>query len=642
MRIFKLTKTLSVAVLLCASTFVANSVAQQTEQLLSTEPVAANSAQSLTEPMSLSDSGSLAAGIRSIVIPATDIEQRGDIDMGWWSGLVTDSMRDNSNPLQLSLDEVLFRTLQHSNQIKVFSELPQIRRTAIIEADAAFDWSRYFEARWDDLNDPVGSSLTVGGTGNRYENDQWTSRAGARRRNRHGGEVDISQQFGWQKTNSNFFVPNPQGTARLVLGYTQPLLRGRGRVYNESLICLAALDQNIADDEFRRQLQTHLLEVTRAYWSLYLERGTLYQKMNSYQRANEIYSILKRRGSIDARQSQIVSARASTSTRRAELIRARAAVMNAESRLRSLVNDPQFEQFDSVELIPVDRPSSFAYQANMQEAMALAIQNRPEVLQALKQIKSGAIRMNMSRHELLPMLNLVTQAYVAGLKGNGDVGDAFVSQFDEGSPGYSVGLNYEVPFGNRAANARHTRRRLEYRQLQGQYATTLSTVQLEVEVAVREVDTSSQEMSAKSEAMQARTAQLDALTRRWQQLPGEDVTASLALENLLSAQERLAEAEFDFLQSQLTYNLSLMNLKRASGMLLQTESVTIGEVCQCNLPTLVLGKGTTECVECAAGVSSESGGGANSAFGINSDVGNNAYFGFDGIINSAEPVQFPN
>lgn len=531
--------------------------------------------------------------------PAQNIQMGGQYSPGWWAPMVGQQMRNASQPLQLGLEDVLVRTLQHSYQVKVFSELPMIRKTAIIEADAAFDWTAYLETRWDDLNDPVGSSLTVGGTANRYLNEQWTGRGGLRRRNRVGGQFDISQGFGHQETNSNFFIPNPQGTARLILGYTQPLLRGRGRVYNESLTCLAKLDKRIADDEFRRQLQAHLLEVTRAYWALYLERGVLFQKMNSYQRANEIYTILQRRQGIDAQQSQITSAKAAVATRQAELIRARMAVKNAESRLRALVNDPMFGQFEQVELIPLDAPSGNVFQTDMQEAMTYAIQNRPEVLQALKQIKAGTIRLGMSRHELLPVLDLVTQAYVAGLQGDGNIGDAFSQQFDEGEPSYSVGLNYELPIRNRAACARHTRRRLELRQLKNQYATTLETVKLEVEVAVREVQTSSQEMFAKSQAMEARSAQLDSLTRRWQQLPGEDVAASLALENLLVAQENLANAEFEFLQSQLTYNLSLMNLKRSTGLLLQSENIVIGEDCQCDLPTHVLSKASS--TGCASG-----------------------------------------
>ncbi len=226
-----------------------------------------------------------------------------EVDSGWWSQFVSQPMRNSSQTKFISLDEVLVQTLNYSNQVKVFADLPLIRRTAIIEADALFDWTRYFETRWDDLNDPVGNTLTVGGTGTRYINQQWTAGSGIRRRNLIGGEVDLRQNIGYQETNSIFFEPNPQGTARLILGYTQPLMRGRGRVYNESLICLAQLDAKIADEEFRRQLQTHLLEVTRAYWALYMERGVLFQKMNSFERAQEIYTLLEKRRDIDAQEA---------------------------------------------------------------------------------------------------------------------------------------------------------------------------------------------------------------------------------------------------------------------------------------------------------------------------------------------------
>lgn len=525
-----------------------------------------------------------------ILAPQNATEFSGPGSLGWWSPIVNQPMRQVSTPVPLTLDEILVRALQHSAQIRVFSELPMIRRTAIIEADAAFDWSRFLETRWDDLNDPVGNSLTVGGTGTRYVNQQWTATGGLRRRTRGGGQLDISQQTGHQDTNSTFFTPNPQGTARLALGFTQPLMRGRGRVYNESLTVLAQLDSRIADDEFRRQVQSHLLEVTRAYWSLYLERGVLVQKMTSYQRANEIYQMLEKRREVDAQASQIISAKASSTTRYAELIRARMAVKNAESKIRALVNDPGLGQFDEVEIIPIDMPVSQVEQPNMMQSVEFAVQNRPEVLQAIKQIQAGQIRLGMSINELLPQLDLITQTYVAGLEGDGDIARAWGNQFDQGRPGYSVGLNYEIPVGNRAASARNTRRRLELRQLNSQYATSLQTVKLEVEVAVREIETSGQELSAKNEAMTARAAQLTALTKRWEQLPGEDVSAALALENLLVSQERLAEAEFNFLESQLTYNLALMNLKRATGLLLRTEGVQVGETTQDGLPTQVLSK----------------------------------------------------
>ena len=113
------------------------------------------------------------------------------------------------------------------------------------------------------------------------------------------------------------------------------------------------------------------------------------------------------------------------------------------------------------------------------------------------------------------------------------------------------------------------------------------------EIEVREIQTANQEMIAKFQAMEARSAQLDAETKRWQRLPGEDVTSSLALENLLMSQARLADAEFEFLQSQLTYNLAQMNLKRSTGLLLQTEGVSVSCSEGCDIPIQILDKQPT-------------------------------------------------
>jgi hypothetical protein len=137
------------------------------------------------------------------------------------------------------------------------------------------------------------------------------------------------------------------------------------------------------------------------------------------------------------------------------------------------------------------------------------------------------------------------------------------------------------------------RRRLENRQLQNQFQTTVETLMLEVKVAVREVTTAYTEARAKYQSMQAAEQRLNFIESRWKHLPGEDRSVNLYLEDLLSAQERLALTEFGFLQAQTTYSLSLMNLKRAMGTLLQDEQVDLGRACDCNLPRNILDKPAT-------------------------------------------------
>ena len=497
-----------------------------------------------------------------------------DVAQPWWLEKMSDPMRREVAQLPVSLESLLLRTLVHSHQIKVFSELPLIRETAIVEADAAFDWYGFLESRWDDTDDPVGSTLTGVPIGGRYKNNQLSNVVGARRRTIVGGKLEVAQRFGVQDTNSAFFSPNPQGTARLTLGYTQPLLRGAGRTYNSSLTCLAIIDTEIAEEEFSRQVQSQLLEVARAFWTLHVQRASVAQRWQSVRRASDVVTKLQKRQGIDAVVPQLQRAEAEIATRQAELLRSLMSVRTAEAKIRSLVNDPELGTFDSLELIPVDRPTTEQILVDMDTAMSVAMQFRPEVAQALKQVQAGCVRMRISKSEMLPVLNLVTETYVAGLQDNGSVGDAWTDQYSRGGPGYGIGGQFEAPLGNRAAQARMDRRILETRQLRNQYDTTLKTLNLEVGVAVREVRASYSEMLSQSKVVRASATQLEQIEKRWNLLPGEDGNGSLVMENMLQAQARLTRAEGAYLNAWITYNLSLINLKKTTGELLKHEYVT--------------------------------------------------------------------
>ncbi len=454
----------------------------------------------------------------------------------WSAPYVQKSMRYSADKVPTGVDQLIQLALLNSAQLQVYSEVPRIRETAIIEADAVFDWTRFVSGIWDDTSNPVGNTLTVGGNGTRYNDHNLRVDAGLRRRNRYGADVEIAQEFGFQNNNSTFFVPNNQGTSRITFNFTQPLLRGRGEVYNNSLIVLATIDTKVARDEYERQLESHLLEVARAYWGLYLERGGLTQKVRLYEQTKQIVERLERRKHIDAQRTQLISAAAALAERKSELIRAAAAVRNAETRVRGLLNAPALGTTDQVELLPIDPPTTQYIPFLLQESVQTAIQHRSEVAQAVKQIKAGCVRMNMAKNELLPALDLVTQLYVSGLKGDSDIGEAWVQQFDEGAPSYSIGLEYELPVGARAASARLQRRRIELRQLHGQYRNALETVKNEVEIAVREVNTAYDEMRTKVTAMEAARAEAEALENRWQKMADVNISTTLVLESLLRAQ----------------------------------------------------------------------------------------------------------
>lgn len=507
----------------------------------------------------------------------------------WWQTAMHNRLQPGSSGTPVDLETLIVRTLENSAQVKVFSDLPFIRETAIIEAQAAFDWRAFMNTRWDDTSDPVGNVLTTGGSP-RFRNNQFTNSAGLRRQNTSGGYFEIAQDFGFQNNNSTFFQPNNQGTSRLHLSYTQPLMRGRGQVYNTSLIVLANIDADIAEEEFSRQLQSHLLEVTRAYWSLYLERVALVQKQQLFLRAEKLYTDLAARRNVDVPGNQLTRVEAAVTQRKSELIRAEMAVKNAQDRIHALVNDPVLADIVNLEIIPTDVPTRESQELEIGEILSTALQNRPEVNQSLKQIQAACVRLGMSRNEIMPQLDLVLSTYTAGLRGDNDIGGAWVDQFSTGEPGYGVGLNYEIPIGNRAARARLDRRRLELRQLQNQFRTTVETMLMETKVAAREVRTADRDFKAKYHAMIAANQRLENIEERWAAIPGQETSFGLYLDDVLTAQAQLTESEFEFANAETTYNLALMNLKRATGMLLQHEQVMDGVANMNGLPTRVLTK----------------------------------------------------
>lgn len=513
-------------------------------------------------------------------------------DSPWWDQHVAQPQREELQSIPTDIHSLMFLAVKYSKQIRIAAQNPLIRETAITEADSDFDWVRYFNTAFDDTSEPVSNSLTVGGDGDRFNEETAQFGGGIRRRTRTGGFLDISQTFGFQDNNSNFFIPNNQANGRFTISYSQPLLRGRGRAYNNSLVLLANIDAGVAHDEFKTTLQTELLEVARSYYALYQERASLAQQVRLYLKTKDIVDALQARQALDAQRTQYVLASSALESRRSDLIRARTAVINAETRLRGLINAPELRLSDEAELVPQEFPTQGFIDVNLRSQLQLAAQHRPEIMAAIKEVQAGSTRLGVAEHELLPVLNLVTQGFLSGLEGDTDFAQAFANQFSEGAPSYSVGLQYEFPVGNRLARARLCRRRIEMRQLQSQYEQALAAVETEVDIAVRELTTSYQEIKARQRALLAAESEAETIKIRWQRMVDGSGQSGLNLESLLRAQERVTDSEREYVTSVLTYNLAMINLRRANGTLLIAENVSIDRTCHnCAGRDLIVNKG---------------------------------------------------
>ena len=509
----------------------------------------------------------------------------------WWIRGQSNTIGDAGRPQRLSVDELYARAIRHSSQIRVFSDLPLIRETGIQEARGAFDTNAYIQGKFDRANDPVGNTLQTGGA-SRFQQDQWSFETGIRKKVVTGAEVTVSQTLSRTDNNSVFFVPNPQSTARLSVSVVQPLLKGAGVAYNRSVIQIARLDSDIAMQEFIRQSESHLLEITRTYWALYAARVTYLQKSRLVEDTARVADELRARQKLDAGQSQLFRAESALASRRSDLVRAEAAVRNAQDRLKALTSDPTLLNEADLEIIPHDRmvltPAAF----DSESASRAALENRPEINQAFLQLRAATVREQMSRNELLPELNVVLQGSLGGLD-DGEFGGAYGREFSTGGPGWGAGLVLSFPLENRIARARLERRRLELRQQLDQLRTTIDTVLLEVKISAREVATAYRETHAKYAAVKAFTEDLETLqARRSLQAAGDDNAMAGYLDTMLDGQERRALAEEEFIRAGANYQISIVNLERAKGRLLNYSAVdVVRDRDEKKLPLLHLDKG---------------------------------------------------
>jgi len=491
----------------------------------------------------------------------------------WWQPLVIESLNvEHTDTWYASREEAILRAIKYSNQIKVFSDLPLIRKTSITEAEGKFDPHVFVEGMYTNIDEPIDTTLRTGREYGRFEEDEWRLKGGIRDPLTTGGEVELSQRIGVLDNNSLYLSPHDQAHARISLTFRQPLLLGAGIEYNESTIEIAKVDHEISIEEFMRQVQAHLLEVERAYWSLYLERAVLLQKKRLYDETKSVIKTLEARRGIDTLESQLIEARAVESARYADSIRYEQSVRNAEGKLIALINDPSLVMSEKFEMIPTTIPVEQLVKIDMPDAVTLALEKRPEIKQAFKQLKASMMRTEMAKNELLPILDFYIETYLDGLEGDSDVTGAMINQYDPTRPSFVAGLNFDLALGNRIAEIRHQRRRLEARQLINQLRVTVETIMLEVQVAVREIDTSYREVKSKYQAMVAANAKLETLKAR-RSLIGDADWQSNYLQRLLDSQAQLADTERDFLTAYIAYNIAHVNLQRAEGVLLEAKQI---------------------------------------------------------------------
>jgi outer membrane protein TolC len=224
------------------------------------------------------------------------------------------------------------------------------------------------------------------------------------------------------------------------------------------------------------------------------------------------------------------------------------------------------------------------------DAGRIALERRQEMRQAHLQLRAAAVRLGMNENEVLPRLNLILEGRLSGLGGNRAFGRAFDDEADVDDAGGLVGLLFEIPLGNHTAEARKQRRELELRQQFNQLRTSADTILLEVQISKREVEVGWRDYAAKAEAARAAREETEHLIAR-KDLEAMRAPASPYILDLLAARDRQLEAERAAVQALATYQVAVLNLQRAQGILLEVSSIAPVRSQENELPVIKLEQG---------------------------------------------------
>jgi outer membrane protein TolC len=536
----------------------------------------------IEDKFAIADSAAIARDFETFVNDA--VSRRGTVaapvalpaapagNAAWWSSDVVDA---GTGGRAFRLNDLIDRASKSSFQLGVFGALPAIRDTGVDEARGRFTAEGFAEVRRSDREDRTTALSQTAGDIRLREIDN-SVEAGIRARLRTGTQVTLAQRFSNLDTNNIIYNPTTQSRSRTTLSIVQPLLREAGEDYTTAIERIAGLEADSARLEFRRQAESHLLQLVRSYWTLYLARANYAQEKRAAANVEDLAARLERRSGLDAQPLQLSRARAVAAERSAGLVRAANAVRNAEARLQALINDQDL----AGTLVPADLPAPQFLRLDMQTLTATALAQRPEVRTVFLGYRSALLREGMAKSERMPQLDLVLEGSSNGGHNNGHIFPSLQDAWYE-RPSYTVGARFAVPLGKDERRARYDRRRIETMQQALQARSTIDTVIMELEVSANEFVTANNELVRRGEALKLASADQATITTRWQSGlggGGGGADGVLYLDQLLNAQDRVTASELDYAEAQATAMVAAANLSRARGTLLSDLGYDIARI----------------------------------------------------------------
>ena len=464
--------------------------------------------------------------------------------------------KEPAEKLDLTLEQCRAFTLENNLDLKISLINPTIAAEGIRQEEAAFEALFFTNARLQKIDQPQASSDVL--TASQADNSQ--TDFGIQMPLRTGGNVTVDLLDNRSKSNFESSTFNPSYTTDLQVSISQPLLRNAGKRVTTYSIRAAQYNQQQVNAQTKLNIITALAAADELYWELYASRKELVVRKKQHDLAMALLEQAQR--FVDAGekpQIDVIRAEAGVARQLAVIIASENTVRDRERQLKLVLNKPELSIDTPTILVTATEPDPVYYQLDREVFISKAIDNRMELLQAELEIAKAISDIDLRRNQTLPLLTASYSYTVHGLGSTQD--DSYKLLGDKDFENHFMGLRLEIPLGNEVAKSKLRNAIYNRRQ----------------QLATKE----KQELLVKKEVLAA----IDLVETNWQQilssrqsaiLEGQLYSAELrqfqiglnTSTDVLQAQTNFADAQSAEIQALTNYQISLIELSKATGTLL--------------------------------------------------------------------------
>jgi outer membrane protein len=389
----------------------------------------------------------------------------------------------------------------------------------------------------------------------------------------------VVNMFGARQTsNSPNQLFNPDLTSNTTVGITQNLLNGFGRRANARFIRIADNEVTYSRSVFRQKVIDTVSKVISTYYALLADQESIHVATEAIGYAQKLLEDNQEEKKIGAAaQLDVAQAELDVANRQQDLLTAENAFEQDSQTMKSLISRSFSGRIATVAISPTDRlPDPHVDDvASLEEALKEGGAYRPEIEQAMVNLKNQEITIHATRNALLPTLTAFAAFSPQGQEGA--LGPALGQVFHNTYPGYGYGVSLEIPIRNRQALADAGRALLEQRQLEMKLQQARNQMVWDVSKAVSLVHQAQGKLEA--------SVKVAALARQTYEMTHTKFTAGRAtVREVITAQTQLGTAENEVVQARADYAKALVSFQQATGTLLTRHNVEISNAVQGTVP----------------------------------------------------------